>query len=95
MAEAIEINFPKENEENPSIDPDIENQILDYDVTESENKKQEDCPEELKINNNYHKDDELGKNVLKKKYLAPWEKHPWDLWKRQANALASVEKTKA
>ena len=90
MAEAIEINFPREKEENPSIDPKIKNQILDYDVRESEKKKQEECPKEFKINNYYHKDDELGKNVLQQKYLAPWEKHPWDLWKRQANALASV-----
>ena len=28
------------------------------------------------------------------KYLAPGEKHPWHLWKRQAKALSSVEKTK-
>jgi len=93
MAEVIEINFPRENEKNPSIDSNIKNQILDYDVTESDNKKQEECPEEFKIEN-YYKDDALGKNVLQQKYLAPWEKHPWDLWKRQANALASVEKTK-
>ena len=44
MAEAIEINFPREKEENPSIDPKIKNQILDYDVRESEKKKQEECP---------------------------------------------------
>jgi len=94
MAEAIEINFPREKEKNPSIDSDIKNQILDYDVTKSEDKKQEECPKEYNIDNYYHKDDELGKNVLQQKYLAPWEKHPWDLWKRQANALASVEKTK-
>ena len=40
MAEVIEINFPRENEKNPSIDSDIKNQILDYDIRESENKKQ-------------------------------------------------------
>ncbi len=33
MAEAIEINFPREKEKNPSIDSDIKNQILDYVVT--------------------------------------------------------------
>ena len=93
MAEAIEINFPRENEKNPSIDPDIKNQILDYDVTDSDSKKQEECPEEFKIQNYYHKDDEIGKNVLQQKYLAPWEKHPWYLLKRQANSLSIVEKT--
>ena len=31
---------------------------------------------------------------MKNKYLAPWEKHPLHIWKRQAKALASVEKNK-
>ena len=34
-------------------------------------------------------------DVLKQKYLAPWEKHPFEMWQRQAKALASVEKTKS
>ena len=90
MAEVIEINFPRENEKNPSIDSDIKNQILDYDVTESDNKKQEECPEEFKIEN-YYKDDALGKNVLQQKYLAPWEKHPWDLfWKRHCKTRKRI-----
>ena len=33
-------------------------------------------------------------DVLKNKYLAPWESHPYELWQRQAKALESVEKTK-
>ena len=44
---------------------------------------------------NYYGDDQLGSDVLKQKYLAPWEQHPYELWTRQASALASVEKTKA
>jgi ribonucleoside-diphosphate reductase alpha chain len=51
------------------------------------------CPEEFEIDK-YYKDDDLGKSVLEMKYLAPWEKNPWDLWKRQAKALAGVEETK-
>ena len=43
----------------------------------------------------YYGDDNLGIDVLKQKYLAPWEKHPHELWQRQAKALASVEKTKS
>ena len=43
----------------------------------------------------YYGDDDLGIDVLKQKYLAPWEKHPHELWQRQAKALASVEKTKS
>ena len=33
-------------------------------------------------------------DVLKNKYLAPWEQHPWELWTRQAKSISSVEKTK-
>ena len=43
----------------------------------------------------YYGDDDLGIDVLKQKYLAPWERHPYELWQRQAKALASVEKTKS
>ena len=96
-AEAIEIDFPKENEKNPNIDSELKNQILGFNIKESmndSNQTDEDlCPEEFQISE-YYKDDALGKSVLEMKYLAPWEKHPWDLWKRQAKALASVEKTK-
>ena len=38
--------------------------------------------------------DTLGSDVLKQKYLAPWEEHPHQMWMRQSTALASVEKTK-
>jgi ribonucleoside-diphosphate reductase alpha chain len=94
MAELIEIDFPRESEKNPTLDPDIKSQILDYNIKELDENKQEECPDEFKIDN-YYKEDALGKNVLQQKYLAPWEKHPWDLWKRQAKALASIEKTKS
>ena len=52
-----------------------------------------DIPESYKIDN-YYGSDQLGSDVLKQKYLAPWERHPYQLWERQAIALASVEKTK-
>ena len=44
---------------------------------------------------NYYQNDSLGSDVLKQKYLAPWENHPHEMWKRQSIALASVEKTKS
>ena len=94
MAELIEIDFPRESEKNPTLDPDIKSQILDYNIKELDENKQEECPDEFKIDN-YYKENNLGKNILQQKYLAPWEKHPWDLWKRQAKALASIEKTKS
>ena len=34
MAEAIEINFPRESENNPTLDPEIKSQILDYNIKE-------------------------------------------------------------
>ncbi len=95
MAEAIEINFPNEKENSSKIDPETKKQILGFNIKESIEKKEtvEECPEEYKIEN-YYKEDDLGKSVLEMKYLAPGEKHPWHLWKRQAKALSSVEKTK-
>ena len=94
MAEAIEINFPNETEKNPKIDSDLKNQILGFNVKESmdTNTNEESCPEEYTVEN-YYKEDDLGRSVLEMKYLAPGEKHPWHLWKRQAKALATVEKT--
>ena len=97
MAEEIKINFPTENEANPNIDSDLKNKILGFNIKESmDESNQTDvdvCPEEFEIDK-YYKDDDLGKSVLEMKYLAPWEKNPWDLWKRQAKALAGVEETK-
>ena len=101
MAEAIEnmgIDFPTENETNPKIDSELKNQILGFNIKESMDESnqtnEEACPKEFEIDE-YYKNDDLGKSVLQMKYLAPWEKNPWDLWKRQAKALAGVEKTKA
>ena len=95
MAEAIEINFPNDKENSSKIDPETKKQILGFNIKESLEKdgSKSDCPEEYKVEN-YYKEDDLGKSVLEMKYLAPGEKHPWHLWKRQAKALSSVEKTK-
>ena len=57
-------------------------------------KLQDNIPEQYLIES-YYKGDTLGSDVLKQKYLAPWEQHPYQLWNRQATALASVEKTKS
>ncbi len=95
MAEAIEINFPNEKENSSKIDPETKKQILGFNIKESLEKdgSKSECPEEYKVEN-YYKEDDLGRSVLEMKYLAPGEKHPWHLWKRQAKALSSVEKTK-
>ncbi|MFQ6674467.1 MAG: ribonucleotide reductase N-terminal alpha domain-containing protein, partial [Fidelibacterota bacterium] len=51
----------------------------------------ESTPEEYSIDR-YYGGDDLGKEVLQNKYLAPWEKGPYDMWKRIAKAMAAVEK---
>ncbi|RPH05855.1 MAG: adenosylcobalamin-dependent ribonucleoside-diphosphate reductase [bacterium TMED46] len=87
MAEAMELDLSLNQ---PSKQP-LENPIPpQVGSTDSET----DVPSEFTIES-YYKNDTLGSDVLKQKYLAPWEKHPYQLWKRQATALASVEKTKA
>ncbi|MFQ6615805.1 MAG: adenosylcobalamin-dependent ribonucleoside-diphosphate reductase [Fidelibacterota bacterium] len=51
----------------------------------------ESTPEEYSLEK-YYEEDDLGREVLNNKYLAPWEKGPYDMWKRIAKAMASVEK---
>ena len=47
MAEAIEINFPTDNEKNPKIDSELKNQILGFNVKEDmDGNDVESCPEE-------------------------------------------------
>lgn len=85
MAEAIELDLSLDQTTLEQIDPTNKNsKKIPKEVT---------TPENYKIDS-YYKDDTLGSDVLKNKYLAPWEKHPWQLWKRQASAIASTEKTK-
>ena len=68
MAELIEIDFPRESEKNPTLDPDIKSQILDYNIKELDENKQEECPDEFKIDN-YYKEDALGKMSYSKNIL--------------------------
>ncbi|MCH8012364.1 MAG: adenosylcobalamin-dependent ribonucleoside-diphosphate reductase [Candidatus Marinimicrobia bacterium] len=96
MAELLEFEFnipseytDKSNKILPPIDiiPDKKQAISTSDLPEVLG---ETTPEKFSIEN-YYQDDELGKDVLKNKYLAPWEKSPYDMWKRIAKAIASVE----
>lgn len=89
MAEAIELNLPLGEGGAESVERIIK-PLLDI---EKENKGTENSkPYNIE---NYYVDDILGSDVLKQKYLAPGEKHPHELWKRQAKALASVENNKS
>ena len=89
MAEAMELDLSLNQ---PGKQP-IENPVpVPQESIEIE--KNSDVPSEFTIEK-YYENDSLGSDVLKQKYLAPWEKHPYQLWTRQAAALASVEKTKS
>ena len=89
MAEAMELNLSLNK---PGSQP-LENPIT-APLKQGESKKDSKVPEQYTIKA-YYQEDNLGLDVLKQKYLAPWEKHPYELWIRQAIALESVEKTKA
>ena len=89
MAEAIELNLPLSEPNKGSVEPIIQ-PILD----QQKNSEKTDIPKNYHISS-YYNDDDLGTKVLQQKYLAPWETHPWDMWVRQSQALASVEKTKS
>lgn len=88
MAEAMELNLSLNK---PGNQP-LENPI-NAPLEQVERQKEYKVPKKY-TNKAYYQDDTLGSDVLKQKYLAPWEKHPYELWTRQAIALASVEKTK-
>ena len=88
MAEAIELNLPLGEGGAESVEKIIK-PLLDIETEKKKAEKSNSYDIE-----NYYADDNLGSDVLKQKYLAPGEKHPHELWKRQAKALASVEKTK-
>ena len=92
MAEAIELNFPKGKKPTEEITNIVEETVRE--LTKEVDKQ--DFSDEQKPYHieNYYEGDSLGADILKNKYLAPWESHPYELWERQAKALASVEKTR-
>ena len=87
MAEAMELDLTLKK----IVDETIKNPIAPPDL----DKNSEISGRDRYSIEAYYGDDDLGIDVLKQKYLAPWEKHPYELWNRQAKALASVEKTKS
>ena len=92
MAEAIELNFPAGKKSKGEINTIVEETVreLTKEVNEGGSPTRF-TPFEIE---NYYDGDTLGADILKNKYLAPWENHPYELWQRQAKALASVESTK-
>ena len=92
MAEAIELNFPAGKKSTGEIKNIVEETVreLTKEVNEQDTSNKL-TPYEIE---NYYDGDTLGADVLKNKYLAPWENHPYELWQRQSKALASVEQNK-
>ena len=92
MAEAIELNFPAGKTPSEEINTIVEETVREL----TKEVDQQDLSNEHNpyLIENYYDGDNLGADVLKNKYLAPWENHPYELWERQATALASVERTK-
>ena len=93
MAEAMEFDFSLPSNKGKKFDPELVEKVKKIQQEANGKAQPGETPENYTIEN-YYTDDELGADVLKNKYLAPWEKHPWEIWKRQASALASVEKSK-
>ena len=89
MAEALDLNIPLGEGSAESVEKIIK-PLLDFEKNNSDETEKNSFSIE-----SYYPDDSLGSDVLKQKYLAPDEKHPFQMWERQAKALASVEKTKS
>ena len=97
MADAMQFEFPVSGSKEKSSGKIIGS--LDIEKKDAERGPESDLPEVLGETTpahytleEYYKEDELGQEVLQKKYLAPWENNPYDMWKRIAKAMASVEK---
>ena len=93
MAEAMEFDFSLPSNEGKKFDPELVEKVKKIQQEANGKSSKDDTPADYTIEG-YYSDDDLGADVLKNKYLAPWEKHPLHIWKRQAKALASVEKNK-
>jgi ribonucleoside-diphosphate reductase alpha chain len=92
MAEAMKLDLTNPLKGQQEITPEILDTVLEI-QNEANGKLDKDTVPEKYLLENYYFEDSLGANVLKNKYLAPWETHPWQIWQRQAQAMASMEKT--
>jgi len=97
MADAMQYEFPVSDSKEKSSGSIDNTKKIPNNTTEEGLKTDlpemlgESTPKQYTIDE-YYKDDDLGKEVLQNKYLAPWEKNPYDMWKRIAKAMANVEK---
>ncbi len=95
MAEPVEIIFPEINEEQitPASSDDIavKESVAKMAQAALPPKTEEEIVPEKYTLDNYYQDDEIAKDVLRNKYLAPNETTPWEMWRRQAEAIAGIE----
>ena len=99
MAEAIQLDFMRTGREpggkaspQPTSSPDSIETVPAPDAAAG--RELDPAPPQYALERYYEADD-LAAEVLRNKYLAPGESGPWDLWKRQAAAMASVEPSAA
>jgi len=96
MAEHLELNFPVEKPEPTTIKPKIVDEGIQNDIPNVQEGFQEQPESYIPIQyriDQYYDGDTLGADVLRNKYLAPGENHPYEMWQRVSKAMASVEKT--
>lgn len=93
MAEAIELDFNVTQSGKKDTDALVRETIRELANAAAEDQPDDGIPGKYLIHN-YYKNDSLGRDVLTKKYLAPWEQHPYELWQRLSTAIASIEKNK-
>jgi ribonucleoside-diphosphate reductase alpha chain len=93
MAEAMKLDLTNPLKGQQEITPEILDTVLEIQNEANGQLDKNSVPEKYLLEN-YYSEDSLGADVLKNKYLAPWESHPWQIWQRQAQAMASMEKTK-
>ena len=97
MAEAMQLDFSIADLGAPGNDPGLATPKDNHSETMARaalplKTRDEQCPPKYELDSYYH-DDDIAKDILRNKYLAPGERHPWDLWVRQARAMAGVEQT--
>jgi len=90
MAEAIEFDFSVAQSQTSDIHSLVEQKLktIKAELLREESRELDTNPNTIE---NYYGDDTLGIDVLRNKYLAPGEEHPYQAWRRQAKAIASVE----
>jgi len=98
MAEALQFEFPISDSSGKSSEDKLKGISLDISQKREKQRPTSDLPELLGESTpdeyaieTYYEGDDLGKEVLQNKYLAPWEKGPYDMWKRIAKAIASAD----